>query len=282
MTNIAHPEISVCIPVYNCEQYIGAAIESVLKQTFQSFELIILDNCSTDRTLEVIRRYDDPRIRVIENESNIGAGGNWNKALKEANGRFIKILCADDLIYPTCLDRQLSQLNEPANSGVVMVCCGRDIIIDNGPKVMARKFEGVQGRLAGLEAIKKNVRSGTNLIGEPTAVLFRADVLPQMAGFVEGMRYVIDLDFWCRMLLHGDIYVIPESLCVFRVSSDSWSCQVANSQSRDYCALLEKMRKEPRFQLNGRDELLGRLKATINRYLRRLFYSLMARRRTDS
>jgi len=69
---VEHPLLSVCIPVYNCERFIGAAIESVLAQTRQDFELVILNNCSTDRTAEVIRRYDDPRIHFAANCASIG------------------------------------------------------------------------------------------------------------------------------------------------------------------------------------------------------------------
>lgn len=275
MDKLFRPYISVCIPVYNCERYIGATIKSVLDQTFKNFELVILNNCSTDRTLDIIRQYMDPRIRVIENETNIGAEGNWNKALSEARGKFVKILCADDLLYPNCLERQLAVFEDPYNEGVALVCCGRDIINEQGNKIMNRNFKGQSGRLLGYQAIKKTIRAGTNRIGEPTAVLFRADVLTNSGQFNASIPYIIDLDLWCRMLLHGDLYIIPESLCVFRVSSNSWSVAVAHSQSQDFHKFITKLGKDPRYQLNWMDRFLGRIMASVNRMLRQLFYKML-------
>ncbi|HQI19850.1 MAG TPA: glycosyltransferase family 2 protein, partial [Leptospiraceae bacterium] len=74
------PEISVCIPVYNTEPFIAEAIESALNQTFKDFELIILDNRSTDNTLKIVRKFKDKRIRVVAHEKNLGAEANWNAA----------------------------------------------------------------------------------------------------------------------------------------------------------------------------------------------------------
>ena len=84
------PLVSVCIPVYNGEKYIGETIESVLKQTFKDFELVVCNNCSTDHTLDVVSKYQDPRIRVVTNEQNVGMVGNWNVCLKEARAKNIK------------------------------------------------------------------------------------------------------------------------------------------------------------------------------------------------
>ena len=277
MDRFSQPYISVCIPVYNCEKYIGATIESVLAQTVKDFELIILNNCSTDRTLDVICQYNDPRIRLIENETNIGAEGNWNKALFEARGEFIKILCADDLLYPTCLERQLAVFENFSNDGVALVCCGRDVINGQGKKIMKRNFKGQCGRLLGHHVIKKTIRAGTNLIGEPTAVLFRADVLANAGQFDATIPYIIDLDLWCRMLLHGDIYIIPESLCVFRVSSNSWSVAVAHSQSQDFQNFIMRLGEDPRYQLSLLDKAIGWIMASINRMLRQLFYKVILR-----
>lgn len=275
MDRFSRPDISVCIPVYNCEKFIGATIDSVLAQTCKDFELIILNNCSTDRTLDVINQYNDPRIRLIQNETNIGAEGNWNIALIEARGEFIKILCADDLLYPNCLERQLAVFKKFSNDGIALVCCGRDVIDEQGKKIMRRNFKGQSGRLLGQHAIKKTIRAGTNLIGEPTAVLFKADVLTNVGQFDASIPYIIDLDFWCRVLLYGDLYTIPESLCIFRVSSNSWSVAIAHSQSKDFQKFIIKLREDPRYQLKMIDEAMGRIMATINRLLRKIFYKII-------
>ncbi|MFZ3171877.1 MAG: glycosyltransferase [Carboxydocellales bacterium] len=277
MDKINQPCISVCIPVFNCEAYIGFTIESVLNQTLKDFELIILDNKSTDRTLNIIRKFKDSRIRLIENETNIGAEGNWNRALIEARGKYIKILCADDLLYPNCLELQLAIFETPSNEGIALVCSGRDIINDRGSKIFSRNFKGEKGRLPGAYAIKKSIQAGTNLIGEPTAVLIKAEVIDKAGQFDISIPYVIDLDLWCRILLQGDLYIIPEALCVFRVSSASWSVNIARSQSEDFQKFISRLEEDPRYNLGYFDKVLGRHMAILNKLLRNLFYKVILR-----
>jgi glycosyltransferase involved in cell wall biosynthesis len=98
---VNEPAISVCIPTYNAALWIAATIESVLAQTRRDFELVILDDCSGDDTLSIVRQYEDPRIRLLVHERNMGAEAAWNRLLAEARGRFMKLLCCDDLIHPT-------------------------------------------------------------------------------------------------------------------------------------------------------------------------------------
>ena len=141
MSVSGRPLVSVCIPSYNGEGYIGRAVESVLAQTQDDFELIILDDQSTDRTVDVIKRFSDPRIRLIVNSSRLGQMGNWNKALREAVGSFIKLLPQDDLLYPACLEKQTDAFSKPENEGVALVCCERDIIDDAGRIILRRSFK---------------------------------------------------------------------------------------------------------------------------------------------
>ena len=112
----SEPLISVCIPCYNNEEFIACTIESVLNQTLNDFELVIVDDKSTDRTVSVVKDYADSRIKLIQNECNLGIGGNWNKALSCAVGKYVKLLCGDDVIYHDCLSRQVDILEHPSNA----------------------------------------------------------------------------------------------------------------------------------------------------------------------
>ena len=96
------PKVSVSIPVYNCEAYIGEAIDSVLNQTFKDVEIIVIDNQSTDRTREIVQKYDYPNVKLIVNDTNLGMLRNWHNALNYATGEYVKILAADDILYPKC------------------------------------------------------------------------------------------------------------------------------------------------------------------------------------
>src|SRR5688572_2541323 len=98
------PLVSVLITAYNREKYIAASIESVLAQSFEDFELVIVDDCSRDGTLRVAEQYlFDPRVRIAKNEQNLGDYPNRNRAAKLAQGQYLKFHDSDDLMYPHCL-----------------------------------------------------------------------------------------------------------------------------------------------------------------------------------
>jgi succinoglycan biosynthesis protein ExoO len=104
--------VTVIIPAYNTERYIKTCIQSVLDQTYDNFEIIIVDDYSTDHSLEIIRQFDDPRIRVIKNDKNRGPSYSRNYAIQLAKGEFIAILDSDDWWEPNRLERMMSFINE--------------------------------------------------------------------------------------------------------------------------------------------------------------------------
>jgi glycosyltransferase involved in cell wall biosynthesis len=275
MTDRPAPAVSVCIPVFNCERFVAGAIESVLAQTFTDFELIVVDNASTDRTLEIVRGFDDPRVRVVRNEHNLGAAGNWNKALRLARGQYVKLVCADDYLYPSCLARQVEIFRQASSAAVLLVACSRDIVDDQGKRFLTRRFPGRRGQYAGHKLIRKNIRHGTNILGEPASVLMRADVLHTIGGFDDSIPYVLDLDLYCRLLLNGDAYLQTEPLCAFRVSQDSWSVTLAKKQAENFCEYIERLRADPRFRITRVDVVLGRAMARLNAGLRQIAYRRM-------
>src|SRR5262249_35542548 len=112
----AGPKVSVLLTAYNRERYIGQAIESVLAQTFNDFELVIVDDGSSDQTIAIARRYTaDPRVRLVENTRNLGQFQNRNHAATLARGELLKYHDSDDLMYPHCLSVLVDALAaEPA------------------------------------------------------------------------------------------------------------------------------------------------------------------------
>ncbi len=111
MTTTQRPKVTVFIPVYNREDYISDAIDSVLTQSFSDFELLLIDDGSTDRSLELIESYRDPRIRVERNESNLGIPRTRNRGLELARGEYIALLDSDDRAYPQRLAKQVEILD---------------------------------------------------------------------------------------------------------------------------------------------------------------------------
>ena len=123
------PKISVLIPTYNYARFLGEAIESVLSQDFRDFELLIVDDCSTDNTIEVARPFcqRDNRVRFAVNSSNLGMVKNWNHCLELARGYYIKFLFGDDkLCHPQALSKMIELLER--NPSATLAASGRAIL----------------------------------------------------------------------------------------------------------------------------------------------------------
>jgi glycosyltransferase involved in cell wall biosynthesis len=235
------------------------------------FELIVVDDCSTDGSLAVARSYADDRVRVLVNPSNLGAPANWDRSLREARGKYVKLLHGDDLLYPACLENQVHALE--AAPDAVLAASRRDII-DSAGRVLLRErgLTGMAGVVAGPVAIRRAVRSGTNPLGEPCAVLVRGEILNRVGHFRAVAGYMVDLDMWCRMLSLGDLYADQSVLCAFRVHAQSWSEELGRRQSQQAQTLwFELWREDPQL-IGGRDVLEGAVKSWSLSLARRASY----------
>lgn len=268
----AAPRVSVCIPAYNGAVFIADAIRSVLGQGFGDFELVVVDDASTDGTVEAARAFADPRIRLVVNPRNLGQRGNWDRALAEARGDFFKLLPQDDFLYPHCLRRQIEAFGDPANAGVALVCGARRIVDRRGRVLLKRSYGRKDGRVDGRRAVRDCIRAGTNLIGEPGAVLMRTDLARHLGPFDDREFYVIDLDFWSRALLRGDLFVLPEVVAAFRVAAGSASVRIARSQSRDFRRFIDRLGDDSRFGIRPGDRLIGKARSRANMAARRVLY----------
>jgi glycosyltransferase involved in cell wall biosynthesis len=208
-----YPEVSVCIPAYNYGHYLPDAIESVLNQTFKDIELIVVDNCSSDDTPHIVALYSilDPRVKYFCNDTNIGLVGNLNRCLEHARGKYIKILCADDVLEPTCLEKSVDIMEQYKN--VELVSVARWMATEDLHPVKPLGFTDGFMVLDGPEAISRCLLYG-NQIGEPTAVLFRRKSAGR--GFDARYKQIDDLEMWFRLLESGDLAHIPEPLCRIR------------------------------------------------------------------
>lgn len=267
-----NPKISVCIPVYNGAEFIKEAIDSVLKQTYQDYELLVIDNCSTDNTVEIVNSINNPKIRLIRNSENIGLIPNWNKALENANGKYIKILPADDFIYPDCLKLQAEILDADTNEEISMVCGRRNIIDNKGKILFNRGFTKHKITLNGTDAINKNIRSGGNIIGEGGAVMFRKNLIQKTGVFTSKIFYVLDLDLWFKILLHGKLYALPNIVSAFRVSGSSASVNVVDKQHKDNTDFMKLIYTDKSYQLSFYSYCVGIVKSYILTQAKKILY----------
>jgi glycosyltransferase involved in cell wall biosynthesis len=272
------PLVSVCIPTYNAEATLRETLASVMAQTMAQtmadFEVIISDDASTDGTLREVGAFgSDPRVRVLPPGPRLGLAANWNRAARAARGRFVKVLGHDDVLYADCLKEQVAVLEDPANAGVALVGCRRDIVGADGRMLLPNRGRLPAGRIAGCDAIRRTVRSGTNPIGEPVAVLFRADAFAFAGGFDGRRPYMIDVDMWCRLLTSGDLYFIRKTLCAFRTSSDTLSGRLAREQAEQAKAFFQELRERHPDSVSAFDVRIGKAKAAMLARARRLAYA---------
>ncbi len=272
MSHEDSPLVSVCIPLYNGRPYIREAIESVLAQTLTDWELIITDDGSTDGSGEVAAAFSDPRIRYVRNPERLGAEGNWNRCVSEARGVYCKLLCHDDRLHPDCLTRQVKAFEQPGNSSVSLITSARRIVAPEGGMVLTRRWKRRDQRIERSSALRQIVRSGTNLIGEPSAVLFRTADWKASDKFSARYPYVIDLDFWFQLLRRGDCYYLTDPLCDFRVSAQSWSVRLVNQQGTQSIALFNEASQFATSSITAFDRALGSCKAKAGAWLRHLIY----------
>lgn len=117
--NGPEPLVSILTPAYNHEQYVSVFLDSILAQTYQNFELIIIDDCSTDNTPAIIEQYNDKRIRFFRNDFNRGMNGNLNIAFSKAKGKFIAILASDDFLEPDYLEKMIAYFEQHKDYSVL-------------------------------------------------------------------------------------------------------------------------------------------------------------------
>lgn len=272
----AAPLVSVCIPAWRGAATLPQTIASVLAQSCTDFELVIVDDASPDATAEVVAGFSDTRLRFIRQPVNGGAQANWNRCLALARGRYFKLLPQDDLLHPECLARQVAVLEADRSEALALVCCARDVIDPRG-RVLLRA-RGMRGQASGVlpapAVLRRCSIAGTNVIGEPGAVLMRRSLAQRLGGFDGRFPYVIDLDFWTRALAHGALHYEAQALASFRVWPGSWSVAIGTAQAdqfRRYVAHAQAQGLWP--ELNAAERLCGRFMPVLNQWLRQAFYA---------
>ena len=276
--NAATPLVSVCIPAYNCEATIAAAIDSVLAQTLTDFELVVIDDGSKDRTQSIVEGYRDPRVRYHRNAKNLGPQGNWNRCLEEARGKYFKLLPHDDLLALRCLELQVAVLEQDVAEQVALVFCARHVIGPDGRVLARRGFPRSDGGVVTAQrVIAACVRRGTNVLGEPAALLFRRGLAEKVGHFDTTNPYVVDLDYWFRLLQHGHAHYLAEALASFRVWPQSWSVAIGGGQAAEFRQFIQRMAPQVQGKATKLDRLLGLVTPPLNNLGRLAFYALYLR-----
>lgn len=211
----AAPRVSVLLSSYNHAPFVQEAIDSVLQQSFEDFELIIIDDASGDGSWEIIERNGDPRIRAFRNETRKGAVNNANWALRELiRGEYVAIHHSDDVWMPEKLERQLARFAADASLGAVFTWVQ---IIDESGKRLQNDWFNRSG--ANRWQLLRELFREENHLAHPS-ILIRAQCYASLGPYNPLLVQTPDADMWCRLLLEWPIEIIPETLTLHRLFSD--------------------------------------------------------------
>jgi len=209
------PLISVIMPVYNREKYVEEAIKSILNQTVTDLELIVVDDASTDNTLNVIYSINDQRIQVFQLKENKGVSAAYNTGLSKARGLFIARMDSDDISIPDRLEKQLSFLERNPHISI----CGSWVKFMNSEKLI--KHKETHNEIITEMLIQCPLSMG--------AVMYKKSDLNNFI-LDENLRFGEDYDLWCRVCWELKMYNIQEPLLIYRTHLEQLSGLNKNEQ----------------------------------------------------
>jgi glycosyltransferase involved in cell wall biosynthesis len=233
--------ITIAIPAYNGEKYITECLESVLKQTYPLYDILVVDDQSTDRTVEIIKKFQKGlnNISLHINKKNLGLTGNWNRCIELSRNKWIKFVFQDDILYPDCLKKMYDQLQKDKSEFCI---CGRDFVLEDDLSDDLRDFylnKVIKPETlfkAGYNSKENFVKSisdylFSNVLGEPTTFLFNKSLTEKYEKFSKHIPQLCDYEFAVRLASNTGFSFVPGSLVKFRVHGHSASQKNHNYQS---------------------------------------------------
>ncbi len=211
----SNPLVSIVIPVHNGEKYVRETLDSCVDQTYQNIEIIIVDDESKDSTLDILKDYErkDNRIQVISVSKQNGLGNVINIGIRQSKGEYIARIDADDVMYPTRLEKQVEYLN--ANTNCVAVG-GQIDIIDTESKITGHREYAIEDK-----DIKKNM-----FLFQPfahPAVTMRKSAVESVGLYPENMWKVEDVKFFFLLSQKGEYHNLPDTVLKYRMTFDTQS-----------------------------------------------------------
>ena len=270
------PSVTIVIPTYNAQKTIKDTIESVLNQSYKNITLYIVDDCSTDNTIQIIESLKENNIHIVKGNQNIGFCANWNRCLDFIEGDFFKLLPHDDTLERRSVEKMVELLL--SDDSLVMVGSLRNIIDDNNKIVMKRGKLVNNKHICNYKSfIITLTKMATNPLGEPGSILFKSEIIKKNnLKFSDNYELFIDVDFYMKVLKFGECYLINEHLYNFRVWTNSYSVEHQKQQLCDTKSFFQEKIYQHTF-LNSYALLLNKINIYKNFFLKRLFYMFVVR-----
>jgi glycosyltransferase involved in cell wall biosynthesis len=232
MDNI--PKITVLMPVYNCENYILEAVKSILQQTYTNFEFLIIDDCSTDKTVEIIKSLNDDRIQLIQKPKNTGITESLNYGIRISKGEYIARMDGDDISLPTRFEKQVAFME----ANVDVVVCGTAFEFLHNNFYIAVPENNDEIKVGLLQECK---------IGHPTVMMRTLFLRKNQLFYNTNMEPAEDYDLWVRMIHLGKFHNLQESLLKYRVHDE----QVSSKRNQIQIETALKIKSNMLFNLDN-------------------------------
>ena len=241
------PLVSIVVPAYNAERFLGDALASVCAQSHSTIEVIVCDDASTDATSDIARGTGDDRIRYLRNERTLGGYGAMNRGVGESRGEYVAIFHADDVYDPRIVERELGFLGEHTEAGAVF-CLDR-FIDESGREYSRLQLPPSLARVELFDTalLAESLLRHKNTFLRTPSVMFRRAAFDAVGGFdQERFGIAADLDMWVRLSIEWRIGLVHEYLMGYRHYTAQWSKQY------------ERMRTEPEMFFAVMDRHLSR------------------------
>lgn len=213
-----YPLVSICIPSFNNEKSISYTIDSILNQTYENIEIILIDNCSTDNTFNVMQKYLDKNIKIYKNDENIGVVGNWNKCIEYATGKYVCIFHADDIYSPHIIEIQVKAFDENHDTAAIFTT---SYIMDDKQAIIGEinlPDKNVKQIKYNFDRLFNDILSRGNYLVCPSAMV-KKEVYENIGIFTDEYGSCLDTDMWFRILKKYPIMVINKKLLLYKTGS---------------------------------------------------------------
>ena len=249
-------QVAVVMTVFNGEKYLSESLQSLLRQDLENWELIVIDDGSTDSTSKILQNYSDPRIRIIYLNDHIGRTPALNLAVKNASTEYLAVLDADDLSHPLRLKRQVEYLDSYQDVG--LVGAWTEFIDEMGSVVSYKKGPTSHQEIVQVMATRNPIVH--------SSVMFRRALMGLVGGYDETLAYAQDFGMLLEFARISRIEIIPEILCSWRISNNSMTYAVESTivRARDEVDLFARVPKMVSLSpisriLNYKQQILTRL-----------------------
>jgi glycosyltransferase involved in cell wall biosynthesis len=255
------PLVSICLPTYNAGKTVMRTIQSILHQIYGNLEILVVDNASTDNTLNLLAQVTDPRLAIHRNERNIGAEANFSRCIELASGQYIAIFHADDLYLPNMVEKQVRVLQDNPSVGAVFTLAS---LINDDDEIIGEGRLPARLRGKGLyhfPEIFLSILENGNFLACPSCMV-RGRLYKELAPF-DGQRFgtSVDLDMWLRILETGPIAILDEKLMNYRVSTThgSYQWRFFRTEEADFFKVMD-------YHLSLKSQVLAIPRSVLDKY----------------